>query len=290
MRDGIGKGRDRFEGWYLKQQNDEETVAFIPAYHADESGRIAVSLQIVTGARAYQLDYLDWQLRLERTPLRIWLGNNVFSLTGCHIDCMAEGVSIRGDLSYGARTALPGDIMGPFRLLPGMECRHSLFSLSHSVEGELSIGGRTLTFRAGRGYIEGDRGRSFPRRYLWTQCSFQEDCVMVSVAEIPYCGLHFRGCVAAVLYRGEQYLFATYRGVRLRTVGEREVWITQGKLSLRATLERAAPTPLRAPVRGRMERIIQESAVCRARYRMEVGGQVLFDITSDQASFESMWG
>ena len=37
-----------FEGWYLKHQNRDDTIAFIPAVHADQNGQWTVSLQIVT--------------------------------------------------------------------------------------------------------------------------------------------------------------------------------------------------------------------------------------------------
>ena len=283
------KRQGYFEGWYFKQQTPNDTIAFIPAYHIDQQGKGSASLQIITNERVYQLDYPAEALQVAYKPLRIRLGKNVFGLDGCRLDCMAEGTRIRGVLHYIGITRLASDIMGPFRYLPGMECRHSVFSLRHRVEGRLWVGERELVFHRGAGYIEGDRGRSFPSRYLWTQCNWGNSSVMLSVAEIPYGGMRFTGCIGVVLFAGRQYRFATYYGVRLVHISPRELEIRQGNMTLWVRLEVDNPHPLRAPTWGRMERTIHESPACRVRYRMTVGGKTVFDRTSEQAGFESVW-
>ena len=48
-----------------------------------------------------------------------------------------------------------------------------------------------------KGYMEGDRGHSFPRGYTWIQ-STDFGCaasVMLALAEIPLAGLRFTGCI-----------------------------------------------------------------------------------------------
>lgn len=52
-----------------------------------------------------------------------------------------------------------------------------------------------------------------------------------------------------------------------------------------APLEKRAQA-LNAPVNGNMERLIHESASCRAAYRFEKDGQALLDFQTDRASFE----
>ncbi len=47
-----------------------------------------------------------------------------------------------------------------------------------------------------------------------------------------------------------------------------------------------APQSLKAPCDGSMSRVVRENASCRARYRLYEGYRLLFDITSDCASFE----
>ena len=65
------------------------------------------------------------------------------------------------------------DIMGSFRFFAGMQCAHGVVSMEHSLSGTLELNGRQLEFSDRTGYIETDRGRSFPSEYLWTQCTWK---------------------------------------------------------------------------------------------------------------------
>lgn len=101
-------------------------------------------------------------------------------------------LSVQGRVSFRSLTQLASDIMGPFRYVPFMECRHSVRSMSHQVDGYIVINGKRYVFKNALGYIEGDCGRSFPREYVWTQCHFEDagPCsLMLSVADIPFAGL-----------------------------------------------------------------------------------------------------
>ncbi|MEG0779722.1 MAG: hypothetical protein RRY95_00085 [Oscillospiraceae bacterium] len=279
-----------FEGWYWRQQSAAHTIALIPAHHRSADGTRRASLQLLTEDAAYQLDFPAAAFSVERTPFRVTLGDSAFTLSGCHIDCVAEGVSFFGDLRYTARVTPPGDIMGPFRFVPGMQCRHSLLSLRHRVDGTLSIDGVPWVFDGGTGYIEGDRGRSFPKRYLWTQCTWAEGSLLLSIADIPFCGGQFVGCIGAILYRGKTIRLGTYFGGRPLAVGQQGATVRQGGLTLSATLLTACPQPLRAPEVGSMQhRTIYESAACTVRYRLERRGEVLFDFVSTGAGFEAEW-
>lgn len=60
--------------------------------------------------------------------------------------------------------------------------------------------------------MEGDRGYSFPRNYVWTQCSFPDGALMLSIADIPIGGFHFTGVISIVLLHGKEYRLATYLG------------------------------------------------------------------------------
>ena len=68
----------------------------------------------------------------------------------------------------------------------------------HSVSGSIWVNGREYSFEDGRGYWEGDRGRSFPKKYVWTQCSFPDGSLMLSAADIPLAGIHFTGVIGNV--------------------------------------------------------------------------------------------
>lgn len=177
--------------------------------------------------------------------------------------------------------------MGPFRFLPGMECSHGVISMGHALEGSLRLNGQALNFSGGRGYIETDRGRSFPSAYLWTQSAWPgQGGLMLSIAAIPLAAGHFTGCICAVLYGGREYRLATYRGVRVERWDASGAMIRQGKYRLEAVLLEKQDCSLRAPVRGGMDRRIRESLRTKMRYRFWEGEQLLFEHTDPGASFE----
>ncbi len=279
----------QFEGWYFKQQCCGHTIVFIPARHRGQSGRETASLQIIFDDQAWNIAYPAEEFSVQKEPFKVRIGKCTFGIDGCQIDCNTQGISFCGELRYSSLTKPKYDIMGPFCFVPAMQCRHSLVSLAHRVDGSLCLGGIKLTFRNGQGYIEGDRGCSFPRQYVWTQCGWDGNCIMMSVADIPFCGRSFTGCISTVYLDGKEYRFATYLGARPHQVSEREISLRQGPYYLRARLEAANPLPLRAPKEGEMERTIRESLACRVCYELERDGVLLLSTQNDRASFEAEW-
>jgi hypothetical protein len=161
--------------------------------------------------------------------------------------------------------------------------------MSHRVDGCIEINDRTYEFRNGIGYIESDRGASFPKKYVWTQCCPNEDrdcSLMLSVADIPFLGSSFTGIICAIHRKGTEYRLATYCGARLTHLGNGCVAIKQGKYSFEAALLDKNELSLHAPVSGCMTRMIRENPSCRARYRFMENERVIFDFISEQASFE----
>lgn len=278
-----------FEGWYLKHQNSRDTLALIPAVHTDQRGRRSASLQVITNEGSYTAQFPIWQCSVQEHPTVFRLGNNLFSEHGCRLSCQTGELSIRGVLRYGPMARPNSDIMGPFRFAPFMECRHSVFSLYHRVDGRVTVNGKSYCFQNGIGYMEGDRGRSFPSRYLWTQANIGKSAVMLSVADIPYCGVHFNGCIASVYLNGKEHRFATYRGARVLSLHDGRVVIQQGGDTLAVRLLEQAAHPLRAPRLGRMERVVHESPSCKVQYRWTRQGRTLLNAVAEQASFEDAW-
>lgn len=176
--------------------------------------------------------------------------------------------------------------MGPFVLVPFMECRHSVWSMRHLVTGNVCINGKNCFFQNAWGYWEGDRGRSFPKEYLWTQCCFEGGALMLSVADIPMAGIHFTGIIGAVLWQGKEYRIATYLGAKAARIKNKTVRVIQGNLELEVRLLEDKKQPLKAPTKGNMVRTIHESVSCRAFYRFRKKDCILFAFETDKASFE----
>lgn len=272
-----------FYGWYLKCQSDTQTLAVIPAVHNAKNKRTC-SIQVITDDDAWIVTFTADSFK--RTRRNIYIGENWFGDKGIRLEIHTPQLSVRGHLHFGALFPLKYDIMGPFALVPFMECRHSVRSMRHSVKGTVCINGQNYSFQNAWGYWEGDQGRSFPKEYIWTQCSFSDGAIMLSVADIPMAGIHFTGIIGAILWRGKEYRIATYLGARVVRIQNKVVRVVQGSLELDVRLLEASERPLKAPTKGNMVRTIHESASCRAFYRFRKNGRTLFAFETDRASFE----
>lgn len=279
-----------FEGWYLKHQTPQgQTLALIPAFHTSSEGRRTASLQVLSNDASWWLEYPEMSFQFSRRPFQIEIEHSSFSSQGINLRIRQKGLSLRGVLRYGPFTALRSNIMGPFRFFEGMQCSHGVISMGHTLEGMLELNGKCLDFSGGTGYIETDRGRSFPSAYLWTQCVWdgpERGSLMLAVATVPFLAGGFTGCICAALYRGREYRLATYRGAKIEKWSSSGAVIRQGKYRLEAQMLHAQRQPLRAPAEGRMERTIHESLCAEVRYRFWHGKDLLFQHTGSNASFE----
>lgn len=264
-----------FAGWYFKHQKGDAMVAFIPG--RAQSGAF-VQMIFPEGSRQFPVSHLS-------------VRGGVLRADGCRFSrrgCRIRLPGVRGEIRYGPFAPLGFHIMGPFRFFP-MECRHEVLSMAHRLRGSITAEGRRYDFDGGLGYAETDSGTSFPRSYLWMQCNdFPEPCsLMIAIARIPFCGLAFRGCICAILYRGKEYRLATYRGVRIRTFTPEHIRLSQGSLSLELDVSPAqAGHPLRAPKQGHMSHTIRESCNVHLRARLTQRGKPVFDLQSDHGVYE----
>lgn len=279
-----------FEGWYLKYQTREgQALALIPACHVGADGRRGASLQVLAEGRSWWLEYPGAAFHASEPVFHVQLGQSLFTERETRLHVEREGLSLYGTVRHGPFTPLGSDIMGPFRFLPAMECAHGVLSMGHPLEGSLTLNGELLDFSGGTGYLETDRGRAFPIRYLWTQCAWQEaglHSLMLSVAAIPMAGVRFTGCICAVCCGGKEYRLATYRGARVERWSADGVSIRQGRYRLTADLLEGKACPLRAPVGGTMGRTVHESLCATVRYRFWAGETLLLDRTDPCAGFE----
>lgn len=275
--------RDYFKGWYFKCSNKNQTVALIPAFHSSH-GKKTASLQIITDNSVYHVQFLN--LKYREKPLHIQIGNCIFSEKGIKLNLKTSQLTVQGILKFNDFSPIKCDIMGPFQFVPFMQCRHSVYSMKHQINGQITVNGQIFSFRNGIGYIEGDCGTSFPKRYIWTQCNFKNNSIMLSVADIPMFGFHFTGTIGIVLIDGKENRIATYLGAKVGYIGKNAVTVQQGDFRLTVKLLEKNAHPLSAPVNGQMHRTIHESASCKAYYRFSYKGRIICEFMSDRASFE----
>ena len=250
---------DYFYGWYYRCQGREGTVAVIPAVHLS-SGKGSCSVQVITPKESLYREFPLSQFRINRTKGIIQIGDNLFSRKGIRLRLEAfrsedvsrgpgtsarrgrtdrNKVSVRGTLRFGEFAVPKYDIMGPFVCIPGMECRHAVYSMKHTVKGWLSLDQEKIVFQRGLGYMEGDSGTSFPDKYIWTQHFIPGGSIMIAAASIPLAGMHFTGCVGFLYGNKKEYRFATYLGASVKRMGENELLIRQGRYRLHVKFQKS---------------------------------------------------
>lgn len=110
--------RGSFYGWYFKCQSAAQTLAVIPADAFRKKGKT------------------------------ISIGRNRFGEKGIYLEIHTPKLTAKGRLDFGPLSPLKYDIMGPFALVPFMECRHSVWSMRHAVSGSVWMNGNEYLFRA----------------------------------------------------------------------------------------------------------------------------------------------
>lgn len=256
-----------FDGTYYKHQKDDHTLCLIVGRSSTEK-----FIMVITE---------DFSVKVPYTK------GNVFSKHWITLNIHTPQLSLYGTIHYRNLSPIKYDIMGPFAFFP-MECRHGIISMNHRLKGKVWLNGEDIDFTGGQGYIEKDSGRSFPSSYVWIQANdFPKPCsIMAAVATIPFCGLHFQGCICVIQYQGKEYRLATYLGVRVLICTRKKIVLKQGKYRLEIRIAPCAGKPLHAPWEGEMVRTIREAASCPAEFRFFERNRQIFRLFSRHAGFE----
>ena len=272
-----------FCGWYYRCQSDDQTLAIIPSVHKTKGSEFC-TIQLITDTNAFHAQFPYDQFQEDDDQIRI--GNNRFGKAGVLLDIHAPGFCVEGSVRFGNFTPIRYDIMGPFQYVPFMQCRHSVYSMRHRVDGQIRVNDVPYVFQDAVGYLEGDRGHSFPKEYAWTQCSFPGGALMLSVADIPLGCFRFVGVIGIVVLHGKEYRLATYLGAKAVKIKDGEIIVKQGRFCLTVKQLGLPGSPLQAPVGGAMTRTIHEHPSCKAYYRFTDGHVTLLELESPNAAFE----
>lgn len=277
---------DYFYGWYFRCQGRDGSIAVIPAVHLSAEKRTC-SIQLITQKGSLYREFPVSRFRINREKGIMKIGENLFSRKGIYLKFTTpESEEISGSLRFGRFAELKYDIMGPFSYIPGMECRHAVYSMKHTVNGEIRVNEQIMRFKNDMGYIEGDSGTSFPDRYIWTQHFIPEGSVMLAAATVPLAGIRLTGTVGFLFYRNREYRFATYLGTSVVKMGERELMIRQGRYRLHVRFHKNKGSLLNAPESGQMTRRVREDIACHAEYTLMYGNRVLLHTVTNSAAAE----
>ena len=284
------------------------------------NGESPTFIQVMDG-KSCQAEYHRFDTRDFRPSTRgfeIWVGNNFFSSNKIILDLpgIAGEIQFKNNTPWPKMLGAPG-IMGWYSFVPFMECNHGVVSLNHELEGQLQftnalatnqqaldrpnhaqilsskINHSAVDFNGGRGYIEKDWGRSFPRAYVWMQSNhfdhFDRVSLMASAAHIPWLGSHFIGFISGMWLEERLFKFATYTGARkyLKIADDQvELIFKNPKTELRILAQQAPGTALFSPLSGEMREKIQESLQATLQVELLENGQRIFEGTGRNAGLE----
>ncbi len=225
---GTRQDQQFFEGWYYKliTPDREKRWAVIPGvfFHPDPQLRHCF-VQVLDGATSqvtyHQFPVEDFQAH--GSDFQIQIAGNSFNSRGLSLNLDDGSQRVIGEVEFEGLTPWPvtllsPGVMGPYRFAPFMQTYHGVLSLDHTIQGRLEIDGQAVDFSRGRGYMEKDWGRTFPRAYIWMQTNhFLEQGISLtaSVATIPWLTGWFRGFLVGLLIDGKLYRFTTYLGSQI---------------------------------------------------------------------------
>jgi tocopherol cyclase len=274
-----------FEGWYYKLVDSSENriAALIPGVSFDKEGKHPHSfIQFIdgTGVLSHYFSYAieDFSFSAQNSSIKI--GKSFFSPARIDVNLDSPPFRIRGALDFKGLTPWPvkpfsPGAMGWYAFVPRMECYHGVLSFDHSIQGGLELNGKLVDFSAGRGYIEKDWGRSFPKYHIWVQTNHFEKpgtSLMVSIASVPWLGSSFDGFIAGLQHDGRLYPFTTYNGSRIVLFqydqGKLGVQFRSKQYRLELEVSYLKGAELKTPVLGEMRGRLSESLSAVTRLKL----------------------
>ncbi len=143
------------------------------------------------------------------------------------------------------------------------------------------------------GYIEKDWGISFPKSYIWCQGNTfrnSSSSFMLSIANIPFKFLNFRGMICDLIVGNKEYKFTTYNNAKILqyNVNRENINITlkKGKYILNIKSNNNTGNKLIAPVKGNMNKNILESITSNVYISLTKDGNIIFSDMSSNCGLE----
>lgn len=257
-----------FEGWYIKTVGKEDSLALIIGISKTEKGSVAFIQTNSTFQPSTYETFQEAEVKVKQDPFLIQLGRNAFCKERLilHLACGLHCDLKFHDVQDIKRSAYMPTIMGPFAYYRRMECIHAIISLRHLVEGEVWCKDHKINFDQAIGYMEKDRGSSFPSSYVWYQSNHAKKIpadFFLSIAKIPIGPLSFTGCIAILKIKDQQYRFASYLGCHV-SQHQQTYLLKQYPYKLLIRITSAHGQALKAPQMGKMDTVIYESLDAQA--------------------------
>jgi tocopherol cyclase len=296
-----------FEGWYYKfaDKDGKNIGALIPGVSFDKDGKHSHSfIQFIddSGVSSHYFRYpvTEFSTIDENSGIRV--GQSYFSPSEVSVKIDEPHFSIRGELAFKGISPWPVKLFSPgamgwYAFVPAMECYHGVLSFDHLIVGGLELNNKFVDYTGGRGYIEKDWGRSFPRYHIWIQTNHFEQSgssLMASIANIPWLGNSFDGFIIGLWHNNQLYRFTTYTGAKITNIQYEKnklVLCVQSKkhrLEIEVSYLKGAEliTPVSGEMKGRLSESLSASTYIRL-FQLDKGlERLLFEGTGYHTGLE----
>lgn len=264
-----------FEGWYYKITSLKMSMAIIVGVIHDQKNSHAFIQTLDSISK--QSQYIRFELtefKFDKHHFHIALKDNHFYLDHIVLN-LKDKVTMKGTIHFGLQTPMETSlyrptIMGPFYYLKFLECVHSLISLHHCCYVDLKINEHPFDLKA-IGYIEKDRGQSFPKQYFWLQsnhCENEYACLTLAIAKVNLKLFDFTGIVMVMMLDGQQHFYTTYLGAKVIEQSLHHIHLKQNQEDIHLYIEHQHPYALKGPQLGKMSKDVFEQLNAKVRVEL----------------------
>lgn len=263
---------NKFSGKYYKFiLNDSFSFAIIIA-----NSNEGKSIQLITNEGSYSI------LDVEQVKL---IDGKKFEF-----EINQSDLIFRGTITLGKLNPLKKKVMGPFTYIPFMECKHSIYSMYHDISGTIIYNGIKYDFLNGIGYIEGDSGKNFPKKYIWYNSVLPNNkALTLAIASIPFGLFSFIGVLCFIKILDKEYYFCTWNRVKIEKIEDMKIVLKKGKYKLFIDITDSLGYDLAAPIKGSMNRYIKENIAVKSKYKLYYDNEIILDEEDKLSSCEWMW-
>jgi len=302
---GMNAKAPYFEGWYVKISDEKQdfTLSLIPgvALFSENECFVQYNLYHKGKTMSGKITFPVQDFDVIEEPYTILMPLFVLSEEGVKAHLTDDTADILIDLTFGEflplkQSVYSPSIMGPLEYL-NVPCYHDIVSMRHEVRGKVIINDEKINLDKGSGYLEKDRGSSFPSQYVWMQCSgfneSRESSLFLSVAEVPLSVFRAKGAIAVFHDGRTEYRFATYLGTRAEVTMDDDragytVKLTDRTKSLTAEVSLKDAAALIAPTDSGMDHTIKETVKAEVKVTFKEKNKAPLYLTSKHGAAEAV--
>ena len=300
---GTSNKKPFFEGWYHKISTPNgQSIVLIPGIY--KSGLVDNTTAFIMVFNGYigNVDYITFppeKFICHPDKYELQLGDNFFSLKEIILNIKTDSIIAKGHVQNQNLKPWPVSILEPgcmgwYAYVPTMECFHGILSMDHDLKGNIDINDQSYLFDNGKGYIEKDWGKNFPKNWVWAQSNHFEVpgiSLSVSLATIPWRKSEFSGFIVGLQINNILYRFTPYRGSKIDLVKyDSKVFFCQFKqadLELQIELCKGSKIGiLFAPDKFDMKEKVEENLDAKIRFKLKKGNEIIAEGTSSNGALE----